>query len=453
MKTTLLILGMLLFCGGTLFCQEKVVPAQPANPALEKEKGNVEKTPVLAPAEGTTEEENPNESQEAEKPDETGETDKTDKINERLKILEEKLDDHLDKREEIGYIELYTDKVETFKGVSKEIESVFIEINEGAIVTIQVKIKKGGVFSNASTFIELSEINNKRCDKLFAKKEDDYIRICDFLNYLGSRALPDNDTMTLFPDKKQPVYKETGINNIFSARVYSDLLGLVGEESNGLVQSEVCFKSNLHNRNVQNSPFYFGHYISADAGVSRFDNQFRTINKADHLLPPKDTNDVDTVDLDLLDFYQQSFFFANLKINTFEWFINRSYSSIGFNLLGGLNTSRFKDSTNGDVRRINIPSLGFETVMNAKPYHNFGLIASLTYQYMFLYGVSNTAEIADTRWAFRASMEMYWNPPGKLDNRIFARFRYVDTFGISKPFSQFQIGYAVNLSDWMKSKG
>jgi len=413
--------------------------------------------------------------------------------NETLKRLEEKIDGFTNNSDSIGYVELTTSKIRRYEDIDQEeidkeefsklkpaqrllktnrdstysyyrhaytkIDSVdfkeaAIEIRNGTITSIFVKTKdKDGstkVFTNSRTFIELSEINNRRCDQL-AGINDQYIQICDFLAYIGSRAFPSDTSITFTKVDQIAVHKKTGLNNVFQARLYSDLLGLVGDESNGLVQAEVSYKSNLHNRNVKDSPFYFVHYVCADFGLSRFDSKFRTVNAPD-LIVGNATGD-DSLAVDYMDLYQQSFVFSTFKVNIFEWFVNRSYSSFALNGITGINAARLQDSLTLPVRRVNMPYWGVEGLLQAKPFDNFGLIMSYSARKIFFYGLTDgMIEDPVRKPTYTVSMEVYWNPRKNDGSRIFARFRYTDMIGPSLPFSQFQVGYAVNFSDWIKAK-
>ncbi len=390
------------------------------------------------------------EEEKKEEEKETEENKNSKEINKTLKEIEKKIDGFTDKGDSIGYIHLFQLKIYTYDNTDQKkdpitIGTTSIEIRQGTIVSISVQTTSGTVYSNSRSFIELSEINNYRCDKLHTYGGN-YIKTCDFLAYVGSRAFPSDTSYSFTEAGKKAVRIKTGLNNIFQARLYSDLLALAGDESNGLVQSEVSFKSNLHNRNIRNCTGYIFHYVYADFGLSRFDSKFRTVTASDS------TND-DTLDVvDFMDIYQQSFVTSTIKINVFEWFVNRSYSSFSVNLLTGLNAARYRDSIDLPVRRINMPYYGGEILFHAKPFDNFGLVTSYSLKKMHFYGIENLPSAGDPKLTYCVNMEMYWNPSGKEANRIFARFRYTDMFGPSLPFSQFQVGYAVNFSEWAKAK-
>lgn len=76
-------------------------------------------------------------------------------------------------------------------------------------------------------------------------------------------------------DSSKPLTKAVGLNSLVNLRLFTDVLGLLGEESNGLAQTELDFIIPLHRRNVSNHYAYWCSDVRMKSTFSRLDSKYK----------------------------------------------------------------------------------------------------------------------------------------------------------------------------------
>jgi hypothetical protein len=379
--------------------------------------------------------------------------DKVDRLTEAVEKLAEKIKSDTLVSSNVGEITLYkTDGIQTYTCVNCKrekkptstkisISKVVIEVREGVIHDIQVFTNDGRIFSNDAAPIELNRLN-ERCDLLnssFFDGQNTYrIQTCDFLQFERMGGFTSNDIRIVLTkdDNKRMLTKEVGINSIFNIRLYTDLLGAFGDEPNGLVQTDVDFKTPLLSTNMFNSNTQWLNYFTFRLNLSKLDNDFQYTR-------------IDST-FKRIDFYQHSWLTSEVGFNIISGNLgNKSNNRWAADLVGGVSLSNAIDES--DTSTVVLPYVGFNPSLSIRVARNIfiSLSSKLIYQY--------APEFSDSPYGGRIRIikpefELSWNPLGSPGNKIFGRVRYVQQFHDDSPFFQLQLGYNLSLSEIINKK-
>lgn len=325
---------------------------------------------------------------------------------------------------------------------SSKIKDVRIILNNGVISDIFIYTKNGMVFSNNFAPISLNRIN-KGTDKLSANsnKTNYYVQLNSVLKYeVIENYIPSDDNFILTAsDTAKAIYKNSGINSLINVRLYSDILGLIGKESNGLAQTEIDFSIPIHRRNVRNKYLYWFSDLNAKAQLSRLDEKYQSTG----------FNTVDS-SFSRITFNQRKWF--NLEIGTSIFSGNitkRSNNKFSIDLLGGINVSSFAGYT--DTVNYVLPYLGLNPSITLKSSKNFGVnfSAKLIWE---RFPDKQTDSFGNVLSIFSPELELFFNPLGKPGSKIFSRINYTTLTQTRGAYWNFQFGYNVSISELINDK-
>jgi hypothetical protein len=317
------------------------------------------------------------------------------------------------------------------------VNKVYVSIKGGVIFTIRVTAGNE-TFTNKSSSISVTNFEKRKTDKLWSNSGSKFVLLGDVLSYEveGERYYPDNKNFTLSPtDTVQSVALDPDLDKLISLRVFSDVLGLSGED-NALVQSEFTTSFILNSGNFRNSRVIPFHTIDATLNLNKFDSKF------DSLL-------VDTIGdrFSLMTLNKRSKYSASVNSSIIH------YRNIHeFNWRVGLHTS-FTNvvDTSGNSAHIWLHSVFSD----------------------FIFKVGNE----DKRAGLEFHLPIYWQYPGKSpsigrtispvfrpeaqihyktkkNERSYLFFRYRGFFNWGKgndlDFAQLQFGYSGSISTYVK---
>lgn len=338
------------------------------------------------------------------------------------------------------------EKIDTVNVITKPIDTVTVKIVDGAIEFLKVKLTDGNYYINLKSPISLLNIERRFEDKLTNPYDKSYIFLKDALNFAADSRFnyfPSNGTFYLHNTKKAPnkevkVFANNGLNSFIDLRVFTDLLGTLDNQPNGLLQIEAKSKVNLHKLNLPNTFMYIFHGLEPYFGISKFDSQYDTV---------KIVNTSQSVNR--MDLFQRSFVNVGVKLNMFRWDFRPSNSLY---LNGGyqFNSSNIavRDSANlvdSIIAKSIFHTPYFEVGISSKRLNNFGFEGEVKYMFQKLndnkYFTSN-----GYNHLMNFSVTMFYFPGTKPKDKFFVRFsNYLNFKDRKEDFYQLQFGYSLNL--------
>ncbi len=292
--------------------------------------------------------------------------------------------------------------------------------------------------------------NTKALEKLVVK----YIDVLNYYPNAGNNYVPDDVSYT-FPsenDKENKVtnrrayqvINKTHLQHVLDIRTYTDLLGLFGDESNGLFQIEGKADFFIHPFNFDRTALYYLKKVSPYVRYSRFDenddfiqstldNTTNTYGFAPNKLDLLEKSNLEMgLDLNLLNFrlFKESPFWTSL-------YVPLSY-----------NVTRIQ--TQAEAEKINFKTLGFGlgTLLELKRFNNFGL--NLGYELKLYSYIGDYAEfMLDEPSALKTQAvkaEVFYYPGVDKSRSVFLRMKSIrDISTGSDSFFQLQVGYRFTL--------
>ncbi|PWH85411.1 hypothetical protein [Brumimicrobium oceani] len=325
---------------------------------------------------------------------------------------------------------------------SVKIETVKISISNNAINSITIYSTEGHEFKNGFSPINLNRINNGgdilRCRKDRVTYSIDLSDIIQFDETV--RYFPEDISFLLTSiDSSKPLTKAVGLNSLVNLRLFTDALGLLGEESNGLAQTELDFTIPLHRRNVSNHYAYWFSDVRMKSTFSRLDSKYK-YTAVDTL-----TNSLQRSILN-----QRKWFNAEIGLVFFKGnFTKRSENYFRLDLVAGLNLSRI--ANNGDSLNYILPYFGLSPKLHLASSSNFGIDMYLPI-YSELFPAKQTESYGEPRWLFSPNFELYYNTFGNKSSRIFARLGYTTLLQTRGDYFTLQFGYNISISEKIKEK-
>ncbi|UPT66909.1 MAG: hypothetical protein M0D57_21190 [Sphingobacteriales bacterium JAD_PAG50586_3] len=167
------------------------------------------------------------------------------------------------------------------------VQRVRVEIVNGMIENIYVETDTTNaskpIYRNKQSSISVVRFNEgkrpRRLDNLVnltSTDSADCIRIGDILCYTPQKGgIPENTSFTLTPTTKNPNPTHDVERDWLAdldVKVYSDVLGIFAQESNGLAQTEASLPIIISTRNVPNKRSMFFNYIKPHFIYSRLDS-------------------------------------------------------------------------------------------------------------------------------------------------------------------------------------
>jgi hypothetical protein len=139
--------------------------------------------------------------------------------------------------------------------------------------------------------------------------------------------------------KKVNVNRST-LNNVINIRVYSDLVGLIGDEPNGFLQTEAKATFALNTDNIRNRKVFLLNYFEPSFRYQVFKEEFNS-------LPMRyEAAGTDSIGfLNVLDFERYSAFKGGLKLNIFRSYMPNTSSEFHLNVFANAYLGRVSDTT------------------------------------------------------------------------------------------------------------
>ncbi|CAN5185958.1 hypothetical protein BH09BAC1_BH09BAC1_04750 [soil metagenome] len=317
---------------------------------------------------------------------------------------------------------------------SVTIEKVYFQILEGYILNIEITAKTDdGIkvkFTNKRAPIALTyERINAGYDYL-GNGNGLYLLLKDFISIdTKGSYVSDDDEFELTPENNEhDLIKASGINSVLDIRLYTDALALFGEESNGLVQTDIYFKQSLHRTNLRNTGAFLFNKIKFNLTASKFDSKQGV---------------VDSIDFSRSLLLQKNWLTTDLALTAFScWAGKKSLSTFYIDFGGHVDISK----TVAAQDTINVTSVGLfaDAILDLKISKNIGssvMIRSLIHW-------SPEVENSGCRFFVRPQFSIYWNPLGNPSSRLFARAIYTaQVDDIENHYLQVQLGYTLQLSN------
>ncbi len=324
------------------------------------------------------------------------------------------------------------------------IDSISIAINEGVIEHIRVHTKEGDIFTNGSSPIPLLTIEKRFEDKLINPRDGSFIFLKDAVYFEANRRFnyfPENSELKLKNTLKEDgtivtsskkLVTENGINSLVNLQVYSDLLGVFGNEANGIIQFEANSKFYLHRGNYNNTYIYKpGDAIEPFFHFSRIDSKFDTIAVSAGQ------------QVNRMELFRRYTYAVGLDINLFRADF-RPHNS--FEIKAGYMYSSSNLNVEGNKITASLHTPYGELVLKSKKLNNF----ALDLRGRFLFQKLNKNEIIENdEWnqliSFRAGISYF---PNKMkSDKIFLRFvNYLNLSDRKEDFSLLQLGFSKAIS-------
>lgn len=339
---------------------------------------------------------------------------------------------------EFDKIPLYKDSLIPDSTVN--IKEVRIEVKQGVIVHIEVRTEENINFSNGQAPIEIKKIGDKRCDYLRAEVSAGQIniKICDFLRCDEDEIyLCEKDKFTLTENEStKKLYRSTSLNSIINVRLYTDMLAALGDEGNGLVQTEADYLGVLHNSNFPNFNAYFFRYLTVNFQLSKFDSEFSTTFLNSEFSRKK--------------LLQRSKIKTEVGISLISGFIEpKTNNLLSFDLIAGVNLSNVSEPADSSEKTVSLPYWGFKPSLMLMESDNFEFKVSLDYVWQYNPELDNEV-YGSVMNVFTPQLYASWHPEKDPSNQIFARVKYSYIAQEKLPFWVFQFGYSLKLSELIK---
>ena len=325
-----------------------------------------------------------------------------------------------------------------------EIDSIVLIIVDGNIIDLTIH-SEGVRYTNKKAPIALTTGRQNKIDALYAinGETDQYMIYQEIVNLsLDNSFIPEDNKVSLTKLKNfYPLNCKVGINTILDVRLYSDALGLVGGQSNGLAQTALRFKQILHRHNISNHGAYWFQNFKANLNLSKFDSKDKY---------------TDSTDYSRSKLLQRSFVNAEMALDIFNGWLMEKKSWHAFYFAGGLgvNLSRISKKHDSVNTEITIPYWFFEAGISLKVSSNIGADAHIRYSNSYLPKNDFTKDKKLGEF-YRFGVEIYYNPLTDKPSRIFARVLYtLPTVRVDQKnsFFQLQIGYSILLTKLLDKK-
>ena len=293
-------------------------------------------------------------------------------------------------------------------------------------------------FTNKEAPISIPFFEDRYGDILYSPYSNNYVRVGDVLSYnptTGKNYVPDDVTFSTKSGKTcRKLELNPNINFLINARIYTDLLGIIGDEPNGLTQTDLSMRIITNTKNKKNSGWIWLNYLKIGTSFAKLDSKFQTsVSESDSTITRQSVN-------------QRAWGNVSTELNIFRrWLSKKSASYMGVNgiVSGYWAKVSYPDA---DTSNIFMPTYGGKIFCELKPMDNMGVEASLSYL---------TQRISGNEWIknngysqfLRTEITVYYNTFGNPNSRIYVRFSNTNNFDEKrKEYQQLQLGYTVTLN-------
>jgi len=297
------------------------------------------------------------------------------------------------------------------------------------------------------------------------EKAAGYIRVGEAVEYeliprQGTRDFsPSNSEIELVKGQKTDLFKASN-KKLLEFKVFTDLVGMWQDNPNGLVQLELETRVPINTRRfgaINRAGFSFGSYIDFDFTLSKIENKVKYLELNSFIPTQQATTEYY---IDALQVYRYQIFQIGSKLNL--WLLESQTLKFDFeiNLHGNFGYARVVDTILYENENINIdaplnsimwaPEIKF--IFYPEKRINISLSDKITRQYFlyednkFEYGsIKDNNLVEGSKWFNTIGIDAYYWPSDQ--GKIFIRYRLNHELeNISSNFSQFQIGYSMNIN-------
>lgn len=293
--------------------------------------------------------------------------------------------------------------------------------------------------------------NEKALSNLLVK----FIEVLDYHPNAGSNYVPDDISYT-FPSKEESEAKITDrrsyqvINNnhlqhVLDLRTYTDMLGLFGDEANGLFQIEGKADFFINPFNIPREAVYYFKKVSPYVRYSRFDEDEDFITTT--LNTGTSEYNFNDKKLELL---ERSTLEMGLEMNLLTFrLVKESPFWISLNTPLTYNVTRIQADASAEKSNFKTLGYGANIMLDIKRFNNFGLMLGYElkgYSYLGDYSDVNLTEPSFLKTQ-AVKAEIFYYPGLDKSQSVFLRMKSIKdvSSGNADSFFQLQVGYRFTL--------
>ena len=317
------------------------------------------------------------------------------------------------------------------------IDKVSLLFQDGYIIDIQV-FSGNDVFTNTRSpiTIDSKRFSSQISDFLFNKMNgDEAIILQQAVFYQPLTTFYPEDKLLILKNSHSAdtLKKNVGVNTVLDLRVYTDALAALGNEPNGIFQTDVRLKQFLHRKHYRNEGSKIFQYVKINFTASKLDSKKDFVDSSSNI--------------SRTGLFQKAKINAEAQVNLFtSWLGRKTLNNYYFDFGAGFNTVKLAGLK--DTSFITIPSLYMEAGITLKNSSNIGFDFYSRYTFQYSPQTDFNDQNGDVKF-LRFGGEIYWNPFNDEASRVFGRINYI--MGLSSKekknsFSQVQIGYSTLLS-------
>lgn len=332
----------------------------------------------------------------------------------------------------VGKVTFKYDSI-TYESKIHIIDSVKIAIRDGMIEHLQVFVGDRS-FYNTKAPISLLDIDRRFEDKLYDPATNNYILLKNAIRFYADRRfnyIPDNDEIALTKTKlSQEIFANKNLNTLLDIQTYTDMLGLLGDEPNGIFQVNVSSKFFLHRKNLLNCFTYIFSDIEPFFHYSKVDSKFETLT-------------VNSPELNPTEIFRRRNYSIGLGATIFQWDFKPANSVF---IKAGYQYSSTKMNIDENKTNAIIHLPYGEVGLRSNRLKGFGLNIYGRYSTAFLN--NNTLFNGDLKTnllSFHNSLN--YRLSEKSSNELFFRFiNYLDLKNRENDYSILQVGFRTSLN-------
>ena len=326
-----------------------------------------------------------------------------------------------------------------------DIEKVSIDVFEGQIVDLVITLtnindKRVRKFTN-NTSISVVRFRKYGLHKLFETNGSGaFIRVKDVIDYTSNTGLnyfPDNAMIDFEKnDTIKPLQIQRGLKSILDLRVYTDFLGLIENESNGIINFEASSTIRISPSPISKlkGEFLFLKEITPYFNYSRFDNENRAI-------PTDTTNNASNFKLkNKLSLIQNAFVKAGFELNVLQIKAQKEFPiAVSFPFFYEFNMTEV--ALGAEKLKVNTYQMGTGIRIGFKRTKNFGLNIGMSYSDVKNKQSANTLKQESSFHLLGFNSEVYFFDPKDRNSAFFIRLKTRRVTYKENNFASIQFGY------------
>ena len=326
-----------------------------------------------------------------------------------------------------------------------DIDNISIDVFEGQIIDLVITLKHKNnsqvrKFTN-NTSISIVRFRKYTLHKLYETNgSGSFVRVKDVLDYTSKTGLnyfPENAQVDIKADENtKPLLLKRGLKSILDFRVYTDFLGLIDEESNGIINFEAS--STIR---ISPSPFVFSWLewmafkeIKPYFNYSRFDKENRAIS----------TSQIGTTSLNSIDnrlsLIQNAFINAGFELNALQMKASKEFP-FAFSIPFFYEFNMTEVSLGSEKIMVNSYQMGSGINLNLRRSKSFGLNLGMSYSEVKNKHSIDALKQESSFHLLGFNSELYFYNPKDQNSAFFLRLKTRRIVHHENNFSSIQFGY------------